>query len=164
MSSKKTDETSLWMPSIMTRLTRMDDLAGVTEKTYCFETYVAEIQQDLTQLLNTKQVGWDLPDTLQDQPSILTYGLPDLTLFNPDSPEDTETVRKLLEKTIEQFEPRLTHVAVLSQKQPAKVVSTVMSFCIHAHLKVNPQPMPIRFDSVIEPANDWVQISSPMEK
>ncbi|MEM9243121.1 MAG: type VI secretion system baseplate subunit TssE [Pseudomonadota bacterium] len=152
----------LWMPSIITRLTQAEDVSGIMPALYSFETYVTEIQQDLIKLLNTKKIPLDI--TQPAQACILTYGMPDLTLFNPDSAKDIETVRKLLEETIEQFEQRLTNVTVLSKKQIQKTAPTMMSFCINAQIKINPQYMPIRFDSVIEPANDTVQILNPMKR
>lgn len=52
----------------------------------------------------------------REQRSVIDYGLPDLTMFYTDNPEDQRLVEHLLSETIQAFEPRLRDVRVYLKK------------------------------------------------
>jgi type VI secretion system protein ImpF len=107
------------------------------------------VARDLEALLNTRR------ETLEELPeefielnhALVMYGLPDFTSFNLLSHRDRNRIRRVLEQTIEIFEPRLERIRVLLEDQRAN--DRVLRFRIEALLHVEPAPEPVTFDAVL---------------
>lgn len=69
---------------------------------------IKNIIEDVSNLLNTKPQNTDLLSYV----SILDYGLPDLSYYSPYSTTDQNIVSRLIQNSIEHFEPRLFDIVV----------------------------------------------------
>jgi type VI secretion system protein ImpF len=153
------------IPSILDRL--LDDAPDVsTEPSWSWTHDVNELKQavvrDLEALLNTRQTHLEL---LRDSPdaeiaqSVLTYGLPDLTSAKVDSPEAREAVRRGVEDAIRRFEPRLIDVRVQSH-EPEGPFDRVLRLTVEAWLAMDPEPVSVVFDTVVESATGVYQVNT----
>ncbi len=105
--------------------------------------------RDLEWLLNTRRFADEIPVDLKEvQMSVMAYGLPDFTHAGVKSPSDQNRLRRAIESVILAFEPRLLHVTV--SVEPSEDISRVLKFRIDAHLKVDPAPEPVTFDSTMQ--------------
>lgn len=117
-----------WGPKDVAPALLFDRLAGgqpfeKTEKTplrgYDRERLYASLHRELTRLLNTRcPVSGDL--ALSRMPTILEYGLPDLDQGGRQVLRDSDRKRvtKIIQRTIEAYEPRLRNVEVEILKWP----------------------------------------------
>jgi type VI secretion system protein ImpF len=124
---------------------------GALETVGLRELYAA-VARDLDWLLNTKR--W-LPTTLQSFPeaseSVLTYGLPDLSIYSWRHHADSVAICRLLEETIRRFEPRLRARTVQVKPLPAGDVDDFrLRFRIEAVLHVEPIRAPVAFDTEVD--------------
>jgi type VI secretion system protein ImpF len=141
------------VPSVLDRL--LDDSPGTSREPTAggFQT-VRELERsvarDLEALLNTRQETLvALPEEFVEvNRSLLTYGLPDFTLFSLDSDDDRSRVRRVVEQAIAEFEPRLERVQVILQTSRGN--ERGLRFRIDALLKVDPAPEPVTFDAVLQ--------------
>jgi type VI secretion system protein ImpF len=107
------------------------------------------VRRDLEWLLNTRQVTGNLDSELKEiNNSVAAFGLPDFTELNAYKPDDQKEMRRQIEEAIRLFEPRLGGIQVTFQ--PSYSTDRLMHFRINAHLKVNPEPEPITFDTVVQ--------------
>jgi len=148
------------------------------------------VMRDLDWLLNTHQVdlNWlfnldnkmnpqDLRRALEEAKSrleavnrsLLTYGLPDFAQFSLNNNGDREGVRRALEEAISRFEPRLDNVrVVLRQAEKGKeqeaeqkaLVTLSVEFVVMANLKVEPTPVPVVFDTVLDLRSGKYEVKS----
>ena len=110
------------------------------------------VRRDLEWLLNTRQAtGGLLSDLKEVNNSLAAFGLPEFTDLSPDKPDDQKEMRRQIEDTIRFFEPRLDAVVVTFQQSYS--TERLMHFRIDAHLKVDPEPEPITFDTVVQPGS-----------
>jgi type VI secretion system protein ImpF len=110
------------------------------------------VRRDLEWLLNTRQAELALdPDLKELNESVAAFGLPDFSHLNAHKAEDQKEIRRQLEDTIRFFEPRLEGVVV--NFQPAQSTDRLMHFRISARLRVDPEPEPITFDTVVQHGN-----------
>ena len=110
------------------------------------------VRRDLEWLLNTRQAtGGLLSDLKEVNNSLAAFGLPEFTDLSPDKPNDQKEMRRQIEDTIRFFEPRLDAVVVTFQQSYS--TERLMHFRIDAHLKVDPEPEPITFDTVVQPGS-----------
>ncbi len=154
--------TSMNMPtSIFTKFAEPDQGQALDyQKAVYLEDLLAEIQHDLVALLNHKRTPLGSKrDYALFSDSLLCYGLPDLSYFNPYSENDRRTVRRLLHETITNFEKRLSNVVISEIEVPDDKIVTTMSFRIHATVNIVPLLAPVTFDSVIYPVKDQVIIN-----
>ena len=107
------------------------------------------VARDLEALLNARQEALDeLPTEFAEvQCSLLTYGLPDFTAFNPLNDSDRDQIRRALEQAIATFEPRLMRVRV--SLQPWHEHERALHFRVEALLRVDPAPEQVTFDAVL---------------
>jgi len=71
--------------------------------------YENSVARDLANLLNNRRSDKDIPDEFpESRESLLAYGLQDLSTF----PLDREAIRRSVERTVRQFEPRLSRAHV----------------------------------------------------
>ncbi|MEX0712952.1 MAG: type VI secretion system baseplate subunit TssE [Pirellulales bacterium] len=118
------------------------------------------VKRDLEALLNTRQTLSDLPaDFVEAAQSILTYGLPDLTSSSIVSLEDRERLRRSVEDAIRRFEPRLMKVRV-SLREAASEADRTLRLMVDAWLRLDPDPEPVTFDTVVQPATGRCEVQS----
>ena len=107
------------------------------------------VRRDLEYLLNTRQVELALDSNLKElNKSVAAFGLPDFTHLNAHKTDDQKEMRRQLEEAIRFFEPRLEGVVV--SFQPGQSSDRLMHFRISARLRVDPEPEPISFDTVVQ--------------
>lgn len=110
------------------------------------------VRRDLEWLLNTRQVAEGLdPDLKEINSSVAAFGLPDFTNLSAHKADDQKEMRRQIQDTLNFFEPRLESVVVTFQ--PSHSTDRLMHFRIDAHLKVDPEPEPITFDTVVQLGN-----------
>jgi type VI secretion system protein ImpF len=107
------------------------------------------VARDLEALLNTRREALEeLPSEFSEvRRSLLTYGLPDFTAFNPLSENDHNQIRRALEQAIATFEPRLARVRV--SLRPWYEHERALRFRVEALLRVDPAPEQVTFDAVL---------------
>lgn len=110
---------------------------------------VQSIARDVQNLLNTRKQEMKLPDELKElQPSMVDYGVGDLTTINARSQKDREAFRNSVQQAIEEYEPRLKNLKVDIIENPAED-NLIFHFNIEAVLLMEPTPLTLRFDSVL---------------
>jgi type VI secretion system protein ImpF len=107
------------------------------------------VARDLEALLNTRREALEEvpPEFAEVRRSLLNYGLPDFTSFNPLSENDRNQIRRGLEQAIALFEPRLTRVRV--SLHPWYEHERALRFRVEALLRVDPAPEQVTFDAVL---------------
>lgn len=106
--------------------------------------------RDLEWLLNTRQVSEPADDTYEHlRRSVYNYGLRDISTFSADSSETADELRRVIERTIERFEPRMTDVRVTLVTDASSKDRTVR-FHVEGTLRTEPDPERVEFDTVLE--------------
>jgi type VI secretion system lysozyme-like protein len=108
------------------------------------------VMQDLMNLLNakidTKLVATDHFNELNT--SILTYGLPNFSLFETSSQNNMgEHIKQIIEKTLNRHEPRLKNINVTV----TDIAKYSINFTINAAFMTDPEPINVQFDSKCQP-------------
>jgi type VI secretion system protein ImpF len=110
----------------------------------------ASVRRDLEWLLNTHQNPDRAPETYEElSRSLYNYGLPDVTSMGLHSPRDRQRLLRLIEQTVQIFEPRLVGVHVRALENPG-LGPAVLRFQIEALLEMDPAPERILFDTVLQ--------------
>ena len=118
------------------------------------------VKRDLESLLNSRQTRPDLADNLDElATSMLTYGLPDFTSTGGGGIAEHDLLRRAVERTIERFEPRLRHVDV-TVVPPKSSYERSLHLTINAMLWLDPEPIPISFDTVVQTATGTCEVKS----
>lgn len=108
------------------------------------------LRRDLEWLLNTRRNPDEVPETYEElYRSLYNYGLPDVTSMALNSPRDRQRLLRLIEQTIEIFEPRLLSTRVRAVDN-AGSGPRILRFQIEALLKMDPAPEQILFDTVLQ--------------
>lgn len=107
------------------------------------------VLRDVEWLLNTRRIARPAPAHLSELVnSIYQYGLPDVTSVSADSKRLRQELLLEVQACIERFEPRLTAVRVT---EPADSEDRRdIRFRVEAVLRLDPEPEPILFDTVLE--------------
>ena len=109
----------------------------------------ASLIRDLGALLNTKRRETEVPEQFVElNQSLLTFGLPDFTALSLRDPHEQNRLRREMEITIRRFEPRLSGVTVHLEARGE--VDSALRFRVDAQLKIEPEPEPVSFDTVLE--------------
>src|SRR5262249_28032069 len=107
------------------------------------------VRRDLEWLLNTRQeITYIAPEMKELTSSVAAYGLKDFSTANVKSPIDQNRLRQAIEAAVRTFEPRLEHVSV--QLEQMRDGERVLRFRISARLRVEPQPEPVTFDTMLQ--------------
>lgn len=110
------------------------------------------VRRDLEWLLNTRQIAGGVPSDLKETiDSVWAYGLPDFTHLSIDSSGDQKFIKREVEDAVRRFEPRLQNVVV--SIEAARSTERTLRFRIDAHLKIDPAPEPITFDTELQLGN-----------
>lgn len=140
------------LPSILDRLIepRGEEPAEISSRGQSVRELEEAVRRDLQDLLNTRQSASDyIPDDAELSRSLLTFGLPELTNYNPTVPDHRKQLQEIIERAIRQFEPRLMNVRVTSIVADA-ATGRGLRMSIEALLRVSPAPLPITFDTVVK--------------
>ena len=118
------------------------------------------VKRDLESLLNSRQTRPELVDNNDElATSMLTYGLPDFTSTGGGGVEEHEILRLAVERTIQQFEPRLRHVEVAVAPATSSFERS-LHLTISAMLWIDPEPIPIEFDTVVQTATGTCEVKT----
>jgi len=121
--------------------------------------YRNAVLRDVEWLLNTRRTNVSIPDSLPElQASAFAFGLPDLSSLSADDRETRLALVRQIERTVRQFEPRLTDVRV--SLAPGDEAERRIHFTIEALLKMEPNPERVVFDTVMEITNGDFSVSS----
>jgi type VI secretion system protein ImpF len=147
------------LPSLLDRLIEPRD--GETDDLSSRGQSVRELEEavrrDLQDLLNTRRAAMDgFPDDSELSRSLLMFGLPELTGFDPTVPDQRRTLQGIIEQAVQRFEPRLMNVRVTTMTADSGGRGLRMS--VEALLKVSPAPLPITFDTVVKPGSEQWQV------
>jgi len=110
--------------------------------------YLKSVKRDVEWLFNTRQsveAGVDSCPELAS--SVYAYGLPDITALNPTIKRDQETLRRVMQRSVEIFDRRLKDVQI-EVDLPTGVYHS-LDFRISGVLMSEPAPEEICFDTVL---------------
>jgi type VI secretion system lysozyme-like protein len=115
--------------------------------------------RDLEALLNTRQTSDPAGEPHEHlSRSVYNYGLRDITLFSADSSETPGELRRTIEATIEQYEPRLADVHVRLVESGTSTDRRV-EFLVEGTLLTEPDPERVEFDTVLEITSRRFEVS-----
>jgi len=157
---------TLLRPTLIDRLTRKP---GDRERLFFEGIGVRELKmevgRDLEWLLNTRM--WippsddELSELEETRNSLITYGIPDLSIFSWANPQDCQRIARMVETAVRTFEPRL-----LPQSVRCEIVPTTdetdfsLKLRIEAILHVEPISEHVAFDSSAEFDGGGIRIES----
>lgn len=140
-------ETQVVVRSVLDRLAGGDDDAARAPG-QALRELKHSVRRDLENLLNTRwRCKFWPPDLKNLDSSLVNYGIPDICGANL----TREEFRRLLEKAITIFEPRLFKISVKAADD-ASFTDRTLRFRVDAMLRAEPVPDPVRFDTALEPA------------
>jgi len=117
------------------------------------------VRRDLEALLNARRRFTSVPPAYTELGnSSFGFGLPDFTSGAMGELSSRETLRKEIERSIRQFEPRLVQLSVILL-QPRDELDTTLHFRIEAMLHADPAPEPISFDTVVNAATTDIEVT-----
>lgn len=146
----------LLLPSVLDRL--IDQDPGATREVPRSQAQVlrelkASLRRDLENLLNTRWRCLSWPPAYEElEVSLVNYGLPDFSGANLGVAANREEFRRIVERVIARFEPRLRNVRVQMVADGGES-DRVLRFRIDALLQAEPAPEPVAFESALEPAS-----------
>jgi type VI secretion system protein ImpF len=116
------------------------------------------LRRDLEWLLNTRRIHQEAPAQHEEvRRSLYHYGLPDISSFSRDSGSERARLLRHVEETIATFEPRLANVRVALATDDTSSRRQV-HFVIEAMLRMDPNPEPVVFDTVLEVSSGEYQV------
>lgn len=151
------------LPSLLDRLIDRDPDVSTEpawRQSQNLREYELSVLRDLEALLNTRQTVADLPaDFDETNRSILTYGLPEFLAISVGGPQEREQLGLAVQQAIAQFEPRLRNVTVEVKPLSGPHDRTVR-MAIEAMLWVEPNPLPITFDTLLQPSSGQCKVQA----
>lgn len=116
------------------------------------------LRRDLEWLLNTRRIFVDPPESCEElRRSLYHYGLPDISSVSRDSAAERARLVRHVEETIATFEPRLMNIRARiapDNTDPRRR----LHFIIEAMLRMDPNPEPVVFDTVLDVASGEYQV------
>ena len=110
------------------------------------------VARDLTNLLNVRRSENDIPEEfLQTRESVAAYGIADFTA----APMDREGIRRIIERTVRLFEPRLSRVQV----SLVEGGDLRFSFRISALLRIDVGAEPVVYDADLPKESRRIQVT-----
>ena len=143
------------IPSVLDRL--IDQDPGATKEAPKGQVQVLRemkqsLRRDLENLMNTRWRCLSWPPNMEElELSLVNYGLPDFSGANLGIAENREQFRRVIERVIAKFEPRLKNVKVQVLNDGS--ADRVLKFKIDALLQADPAPEPVAFESALEPCS-----------
>lgn len=151
------------LPSVLDRLIDLEPDVSTEpawRQSQPLREYEMSVLRDLEALLNTRQTLADIPEGYCELPrSVLAYGLPDFSAAGIGSPQERELLRRAVLGTIEQFEPRLCEVRVVLHPVE-NTFDRTLRLTVHALLRVEPDPVPITFDTIVHPSSGACKVEA----
>jgi type VI secretion system protein ImpF len=145
------------VPSLKDRLLDPESMGTRALPGYTLAQVVESVRLDLEDLLNTRR-SHDILDATRFPElarSIVTYGLPDLSVYGGTTQARLEAIAEVIESTIAQHEPRLRNVkATLIRSSTADLK---VRYHIDAELRADPAPR-VAFDTEIEITTGYASI------
>lgn len=136
-------------PSFLDLLLDESEVYGEVEPGASLREIEHAVLHDIEDLLNTQH---DMQYVAQLWPevgrSLLVYGLPGLTSFNPSSQADVDRVREYIAFALKTHEPRLASVRVNVVERDD--LWHGLRFRVEGYLKITPIRKKLNFDTVIE--------------
>ena len=147
------------LPSLLDRL--LDDYPEETREPAWRDVQVirvlkASLCRDLQNLLNAHRLLATIPEVYSElKTSLLNYGLPDLQSMEVREDHDLGLLCRLIEESIQAFEPRLQGVRVrpVIDAEGKKPIDRRVRFEIEAVLVVEPLREPVLFSSSLDVAS-----------
>jgi type VI secretion system protein ImpF len=147
------------LPSLLDRL--LDDHPEETREPAWREVQVirvlkASLCRDLQNLLNAHRLLTTIPEVYSElKTSLVNYGLPDLQSMEVREDHDLGLLCRLIEESIQAFEPRLQGVRVrpVIDAEGKKPLDRRVRFEIEAVLVVEPLREPVLFSSSLDVAS-----------
>lgn len=144
------------LPSLLDRL--LDDRPEAREELASAESAVVRqlhesLRRDLQNLLNARRSLARLPDGCDELPtSLVNYGLPDLQSLEVREDHDVARLCRLIEESVQCFEPRLQGVRVrpIVDDQEGRRIDRRLRFEIEAILVVEPIREAVAFASALD--------------
>jgi type VI secretion system protein ImpF len=104
----------------------------------------ANVFRDLQSLLNSRQgLTEPLEEGAELRQSVIAFGLPDICNVNPDNLDQQASIRGAVEEAI-----RLSNIVVTTAG--ASQSDRSLRLTVKANLKIEPNPVPVQFDTIIE--------------
>ena len=147
------------LPSLLDRL--LDDHPEESREPAWREVQVVRLPKtslcrDLQNLLNAHRLLATIPEVYSElKTSLLNYGLPDLQSMEVREDHDLGLLCRLIEESIQAFEPRLQGVRVrpVIDAEGKKPIDRRVRFEIEAVLVVEPLREPVLFSSSLDVAS-----------
>jgi type VI secretion system protein ImpF len=157
--AKSIPNESQLLPSLLDRL--LDDHPEESREPAWREVQVVRVLKmslcrDLQNLLNAHRLLATIPEVYSElKTSLLNYGLPDLQSMEVREDHDLGLLCRLIEESIQAFEPRLQGVRVrpVIDAEGKKPIDRRVRFEIEAVLVVEPLREPVLFSSSLDVAS-----------
>ena len=156
-----TDSQQPLLPSLLDRLIDSEpdqSSEPLWRGSYRLDELREHVRRDLEFLLNTRHGRFDLlsrPGELAV--STLSYGLPDFASIIGGGVENQERIRAVVERSVRDFEPRLTNVSVVV-REPENEFDRNILLTINAVLRVDPIMEHVTFDTRVEAASGSCEV------
>ncbi len=136
-------------PSILDRLVDPELMGGLLHG-FDLRHMIDCVRRDLEALLNTRRSVVADPEAFPEvADSVVTYGMPDMSLLTAASAAERLEIGKLVEAVVARFEPRLRDITASLVDSKAAGEEQTVSFHIQAKLAVDPSP-DVSFETVLE--------------
>ncbi len=148
------------LPSVIDRLTgQVQSQSTMSSQTgQSLSQMKQSVRRDLENLLNTRWRCTSWPDAMsQLNRSLVNYGIPDFSGLQMSSDIDREEFRRVVENAIRTFEPRFVSVRI-TMLDPNEFDDRILRFRIEADLRAVPSPIPVVFDSAVDPSSCHINI------
>lgn len=128
------------------------------QSAYSLRQMKDDVARDLASLLNSRQeLQQGVPEEFKElRGSLLEFGVPDFTAYSLSSSEDRKRIRREVEQSIAQCEPRLKSVRVYLE--PEEKFSQVLRFRIEGLLRVESFAEPVTFDASLFVTNHQYEV------
>lgn len=119
----------------------------------------AAVLRDVANLLNTRRRWPPPPDRTHLVPSVVDFGIRDVTAADMSTAAEREAFRRHVEATLRTYEPRFRSVKVEILADPTGADRSVR-FRVDAVLHMEPVPEPLAFESVVDTADGSVEVNA----
>lgn len=137
-------------PSLIDRLIDPESAGTSIITGYSVQQMYDAVLRDLEDLLNSTHSNTHLSEAFPEtRNSIALYGLPDLASIEAISTAQRAAIGKVIQKSVERFEPRLRNVKVTMQVKEENAVRRSVQFRVDARLAVDPAP-DVAFDTILD--------------
>lgn len=114
------------------------------------QQWIEMIRHDLSMLLNTRYLAKPFnPALTAVSHSLYCYGMPDFSMYDPNSAHDREEARKIIQHVIEVHEPRLHNVYVSTLVNLQHQTSYSLNYRIEAEITLLESRLRIALDSSV---------------